>query len=190
MGKAVAEDTFAPSETHRFKETNEARRFRFSVAPQAVFISSQGKSLHGGGLAADLSEAISQHLAVGASFERPFFLPDSFSSLFTSLSLYLDYAITGSLLSRKHSVSLNDEEMLREESLSQGGLRVQLYLTQYSFSSSSTSVSFSGAGLGAVHKFPATGEINFSLGLRVDAVSNVQETLYPVKPFAQISLWL
>ncbi len=172
------------------RENEEVKRFRLAVVPEAVFIGNNNATIHGFGLGADLSVALSSKFAAGGAFRQSFQLPDSFSSLFSEIDLHLDFAITGSFVAVNRTTRVNGIDVLTEETSSQGGFRAQLLFNQYFFDSSSSVLSFAGVGLAGLYEFPSTSNYNFSIGCRVDAISSGTVTLFPIRPFGQLLVWL
>ena len=125
VGESLFAETYT-SEKYKFKETQDADRFRISLDGDMLLIVNGSNSLSGAGLGADLTGALSRKIAMGGAVREMFQAPDTFSPLFTELNLHLDYALTGTMMALKKTFLLNDNEVLKEESSSVGGWRAQL----------------------------------------------------------------
>jgi hypothetical protein len=63
-------------------------------------------------------------------------------------------------------------------------------LDQYFINTTDSIIPFPGLGLGLLYEFPSRDNQNFSIGVRIDRLSNDVNVLTPFQAFLRYSFWM
>jgi hypothetical protein len=181
----------AAKASERIDEHESLERFRVTVAPEFVQVSSPNKAdaLMGAGLGASFQYGLSNSWAIGAGLRQAVSMDANALFLYTEFDARVTFALTGSLVLKRREISVGGQRVYEFEERSSGGLRIQGTAAQYLFNTSVNVMPFSGVGGAAFYEFPSSSSYNYVAGVRMDGVSNGKQTLYPLQFFAGVAFW-
>jgi len=171
-------------------EKEKIRRLRVLLAPELVYLKDGASSLSGLGIGASIQFGLHKKWAVGAGARQVFNSSGGMGAFLSEIEFKLTYSITGSLVFHETTTSYGSHAVIEGKDFNAGGLRAHAFLVQYYFHTTNSARPYSGLGGALSYEFSSNSQTNYTVGIRVDRITNGSRSLIPLQVFGGILLWL
>ena len=176
---AFGEDQAQPPAEVQVIKSEEITRTRLGVLA-GISHFSYGGSINSIGIGVTFLYALNDRFGLKTSFQQNFNI-SGFSALSSNLDLRLEYALTGTLISRKDVYAMGGSEVLTNETLHEGGIRLSAQSDLSFFNSKVSVIPFTGFGAGVNYEFPSRSSTSYEMGLRADFLSSSKVDIAPIQ---------
>jgi hypothetical protein len=180
-------DAFSPFSLRTSREVN---NLQLSVMSEYFCASHGGSSLCTWAWGAGMDYGLSRRWAFGLSLRQGLDPTQSFDALFTAVEMRLTYALTGSLLAERSTVSLGGADVLTASDGTTSGWRIRLAAAEYLFNLASGDTAYSSISGSFGYQLRIGSSTAAELGVRTDRLYRSGDLIYSTSAWLGVSFWL